>query len=164
LTLQAAYGFSALSGGLAVLPMALVVSAGATGSGFLAARLGARRPMLIGFGCAAAGTVVLAAGAWRSSPGLIITGLTVVGLCSLAMPAMTSVALDVAPAEHAGLAGGALNTARQLGGAVGVAVLGAVLNAGGFRVGCAVALLLATAVCLLGLLSTVRATAPVTAR
>jgi hypothetical protein len=43
-------------------------------------------------------------------------------------------------------------------------VLGAVLNAGGFRVGCAVALLLATAVCLLGLLSTVRATAPVTAR
>jgi DHA2 family methylenomycin A resistance protein-like MFS transporter len=120
--------------------------------------------MLIGFGSATVGALVLATGAWRSSPGLMITGLTVIGLCSLAMPAMTAVALDVAPADHAGLAGGALNTARQLGGAIGVAVLGSVLSAGGFRTGCTAALLLAAAVCVLGLLSTVRATAPGTAR
>lgn len=158
LVLQSGFGFSALRGGLAVLPMALVVSVGATFSGFLAARLGPRRPMLAGFGFAAAGSVVIAFGAWRSSPLLIIIGLTLIGLCSLAMPAMTSVALNAAPTEHAGLASGALNTARQLGGAVGVAVLGAVLNAGGLRTGAATALLVGTMVCALAVVSTLRAT------
>lgn len=160
LLLQGGLGFSALAGGLAVLPMALVVSIGATFSGFLAARLGPRRPMLAGFGCAGAGSMVIALGAWQGSMMLIIIGLTVIGLCSLAMPAMTSVALNAAPPEHAGLAGGALNTARQLGGAVGVAVLGAVLNAGGFATGAVAALLVGTMVCGLAMLSTVRATAP----
>ncbi|SDT21767.1 MFS transporter, DHA2 family, methylenomycin A resistance protein [Microlunatus soli] len=158
LVLQSDFGFSALDGGLAVLPMALVVSIGATGSGFLAARLGPRRPMLAGFGLAAAGSVVIALGTWQRSPVLIITGLTVIGLCSLAMPAMTSVALNAAPADHAGLAGGALNTARQLGGAIGVAVLGALLNAGGPRDGATVALLVGTMVCGLAVVSAVRAT------
>ena len=72
-------------GGLlaAALPMALVVSVGATCSGFLAARFGPRRPMLAGFGCAAAGAVVVAAGSWHGSATMIIIGLTVIGLCSL---------------------------------------------------------------------------------
>ena len=45
LTLQSAYGFSALKGGLAVLPMAVVVGVGAPSGGFLAAAKGPRRPM-----------------------------------------------------------------------------------------------------------------------
>lgn len=88
----------------------------------------------------------------------MIVGLAVIGLCSLAMPAMTSVALDAAPEGHAGLAGGSLNTARQVGGAVGVALLGAILNAGGDRGGFATALLVAAVACAASLLSTVKAT------
>lgn len=159
LSLQSAYGFSALAGGLAVLPMAVVVSFGATFSGFLAAAVGPRRPMLVGFGCAGAGALVVAVGGSLSSPAVMIVGLGVVGLCSLAMPAMTSVTLDAAPGPHAGFAGGSLNTARQVGGAIGVAVLGAVLNAGGYRTGFACALLLAAVACVCGLVSTVEATA-----
>ena len=158
LVLQGSDGFSAMSGGLAVLPMAVVVSIGATASGHVAAAIGPRRPMLVGFACAGVGALVIAAGALVSSAATIITGLALVGLCSLAMPAMTSVALDAAPAGHAGLASGSLNTARQIGGAVGVALLGAVLNAGGARGGFAIALVVAAAACAGSLVSTVKAT------
>ena len=41
---------------------------------------------------------------------------------------MTSVTLAHAPVGHAGVASGTLNTARQLGGAVSVAVLGSMLG------------------------------------
>lgn len=158
LTLQGRFGFSALTGGLAVVPMAAVVSVGSTASGHLAAVIGPRRPMLAGFVCAAVGSVVIGIGALASSPAAMIAGLATIGLASLAMPAMTSVALDAAPEGHAGLAGGALNTMRQVGGAVGVALLGAVLSAGGQRAGTAIALAVAALVCLSALVSTVKAT------
>ena len=159
LTLQSAYGFSALKGGLAVLPMAVVVGIGAPSGGFLAAAIGPRRPMLLGFTCAGVGAIVTAAGGLAGSPALIVVGLAVSGLCCFAMPPMTSVALAAAPGHHAGLASGCLNTARQIGGAIGVALLGAVLNAGGVRTGFAVALGVAAAVCAFALLTTVEATA-----
>jgi len=159
LTLQSAYGLSALAGGLAVLPMAVVIGVAAISGGFLAAAIGPRRPMLSGFACAGIGAIVTAAGGLVTSPALIITGLAVIGLCCLAMPAMTSVALSASPSHHAGLASGSLNTIRQMGGAIGVALLGAVLNAGGVRTGFVVALCLAAAVCAVALVSTVEATA-----
>jgi DHA2 family methylenomycin A resistance protein-like MFS transporter len=49
------------------------------------------------------------------------------GMCSLAMPAMTAVVVGSVGRDRAGLAGGILNTARQSGGALGVALLGALL-------------------------------------
>jgi DHA2 family methylenomycin A resistance protein-like MFS transporter len=159
LTLQSAYGLSALAGGLAVLPMAVMVGVAAISGGFIAAATGPRRPMLLGLTCAGAGAIVTAAGGLAGSPALIVTGLAVIGLCCLAMPAMTSVALNASPARHAGLAGGSFNTARQIGGAIGVALLGAVLNAGGVRTGFTVALGIAAAASAVALLSTVEATA-----
>ena len=159
LTLQSAYGFSALKGGLAVLPMAAVVGVGAISGGFLAGAVGPRRPMLLGFTCAGVGAIITAAGALAASTPLIIAGLAVIGLCCLAMPAMTSVAISASPALHTGLASGSLNSVRQIGGAIGVALLGSVLNAGGARTGFAVALGVAAAVSAVALLGTVKATA-----
>jgi len=52
------------------------------------------------------------------------------GLVSLAMPAMTAVVVGAAGPEHAGVAGGILNAARQSGGALGVALLGSLLGSG----------------------------------
>jgi MFS transporter, DHA2 family, methylenomycin A resistance protein len=159
LTLQSAYGFSALKGGLAVLPMAAVVGVGAISGGLLAGAAGPRRPMLLGFTCAGVGAIITAAGALAASTPLIIAGLAVIGLCCFAMPAMTSVAISASPAEHTGLASGSLNSVRQIGGAIGVALLGSVLNAGGVRTGFAIALGVAAAVSAFALLSTVKATA-----
>jgi DHA2 family methylenomycin A resistance protein-like MFS transporter len=160
LTLQSGYGYSALKGGLAVLPMAVLVGVGAVTGGRLTAAAGPRRPMLLGMVCAGVGALATAAGGLATAPPLIIAGLTVIGLCCLAVPAMTSVALAASPAQHAGLAGGSFNTARQIGGAIGVAVLGAVLNAGGFRAGFVAALGVAAAGSTIALLTTVQATAP----
>jgi MFS transporter, DHA2 family, methylenomycin A resistance protein len=52
-----------------------------------------------------------------------------------------------------------LNTSRQIGGAIGVALLGSVLNAGGTRTGFAIALGVTAAAFALALLSTIQATA-----
>jgi MFS transporter, DHA2 family, methylenomycin A resistance protein len=93
-----------------------------------------------------------------ASPPLIVAGLALTGLCCFAMPAMTSVALAASPPHHAGLAGGSLNTARQIGGAIGVALLGAVLNVGGVRTGFVAALGVAAAVCAVALMTTIEAT------
>ncbi|MDF0528778.1 MFS transporter [Tsukamurella sp. 8F] len=146
LGLQSVHGFSVLGTGMAILPMTIVVAFGSTSSGFLTARFGPRIPMVVGFGCAAAGAAGVALGA--SSPAAVIAGQTAIGLASLAMPAMTSIALAEAPPAHAGLAGAVLNCARQTGGALGVAVLGAAFSACGADAGALAVVFAATAVIL----------------
>jgi DHA2 family methylenomycin A resistance protein-like MFS transporter len=59
-----------------------------------------------------------------------VAGSLLIGLISLAMPAMTAAVVGAAGAEHAGVASGVLNAARQSGGALGVAVLGSLLGRG----------------------------------
>lgn len=66
-----------------------------------------------------------------TSLGLLVAGTIILGLCSLAMPAMTAVVVGSAGREHAGVASGVLNAARQAGGALGVALLGALLAGSG---------------------------------
>ena len=57
-------------------------------------------------------------------PGLIVVGLGV----GTVLPALSSAVLAAVPPERSGMAGGALNTFRQLGFALGVAVFGAVFE------------------------------------
>jgi DHA2 family methylenomycin A resistance protein-like MFS transporter len=130
LYLQQARHESVLATGLLLLPSSAFVGAGALASGRLTARLGPRRPMIAGFTLAAAGTALLATVGTGTPLALILAGSVLLGLVSLAMPAMTAVVVGAAGPEHAGLASGVLNAARQSGGALGVAVLGALLGQG----------------------------------
>ena len=159
LALQEVHGLSVLATGTAILPMTIVVALGSTTSGLITARTGPRPPMIAGFAFAAAGAVVVAAGA--AHPSAIVAGMGLIGPASLAMPAMTSVALASAPAEHAGLAGALLNCARQAGGALGVAGFGAAYNAAG-RSTAELALTFAAVAAILvgGVVTSVGATAP----
>jgi len=127
LFLQEARHESALSTGLLILPMSVAVGVGSTASGPLTARLGPRLPMITGFVLAAAGAALLAVAGTGSSLALIVAGSVLLGMCSLAMPAMTAVVVGSVGRERAGLASGILNAARQSGGALGVALLGALL-------------------------------------
>ena len=127
LFLQEARHESALSTGLLVLPMSVAVGVGSTASGPLTARLGPKPPMITGFVLATAGAVLLAAAGAGTSLALIVAGSVLLGMCSLAMPAMTAVVVGSVGRERAGLASGILNAARQSGGALGVALLGALL-------------------------------------
>ncbi|MBT2387562.1 MFS transporter [Streptomyces sp. ISL-11] len=123
--LQTVLGLSPLRGGLAVLPLAA--------TSFVVAAVGGRllhgvRPGLtIGVGLAliGAGTLgqaVLDAGSsWTALlPGLVLAGVGT----GLVAPALAGAALAAVPPERAGMAGGAVNTFRQLGYAFGVAGLG----------------------------------------
>lgn len=127
LYLQQARHTSAAVTGLLLVPMSAAVGAGSMASGWLTGRWGPRVPMLAGLVLAAAGAAVIPA---SDSLPVIVAGSTVLGLCALAMPAMTAVVTGSAGSEHAGLASGVLNAARQAGGALGVALLASLLTAG----------------------------------
>jgi DHA2 family methylenomycin A resistance protein-like MFS transporter len=108
----------------------LVVGVGSLASGRLTARFGPRPPMLAGLTLAAVGAAVLATAGTDTSLAIVVGGSVLLGLVSLAMPAMTAVVVGAAGPEHAGVASGILNAARQSGGALGVALLGSLLGSG----------------------------------
>jgi MFS transporter, DHA2 family, methylenomycin A resistance protein len=117
-----------LATGLLLLPSSVFTGLGSLASGRLTARLGPRLPMIAGLTLAAAGTALLATAGTATPLALILAGSVLIGLISLAMPAMTAAVVGAAGPEHAGAASGILNTARQSGGALGVAVLGSLLG------------------------------------
>jgi hypothetical protein len=67
---------------------------------------------------------------WR----VLVAGLAVLGAgVGMANPTLASAALAAVPRERSGMASGAVNTARQLGFALGVAVLGTVFTSAATR-------------------------------
>ena len=150
LYLQQLRGLSPVATGLAFLPMMLVGALLTPISARLAERLGAR--MLIGGGLLlmTAGLTVLAlVGSW--TPVWALAGLMIlVGLAGpLVSPPVTAVLLDSVPGHQAGTASGVFNTSRQVGGALAIAVFGALLaHPGTFLAGLRTSLLLAAGVAL----------------
>ena len=128
LYLQQARHESVLATGLLLLPSSVFVGVGSLASGRLTARLGPRPPMIAGLTLAVAGTALLATAGTSTPLALIVAGSLLIGLISLAMPAMVAAVVGAAGPEHAGVASGILNAARQSGGALGVAVLGSLLG------------------------------------
>jgi DHA2 family methylenomycin A resistance protein-like MFS transporter len=128
LYLQQARHESVLATGLLLLPSSVFVGVGSLASGRLTARLGPRPPMIAGLALAAAGTALLATAGTSTPLALIVAGSLLIGLISLAMPAMVAAVVGAAGPEHAGVASGILNAARQSGGALGVAALGSLLG------------------------------------
>lgn len=120
---------SALWSGFALVPLFLPLAGLSPFTGRLTARVGPRVPMLLGLLVGAlggAGLLLLRADSGYAAllPALLGLG-TGMGLLT---SAVVTAAMRALPPEHAGLAGGANNTARQAGGALGVAAFGAVLG------------------------------------
>ena len=145
LYLQRTLGFSALETGLAFLPLALVILAGAHLTSHLLPKLGTRPPMAAGMAIAAIGALWLSrAGADATYASDLLPGFLAVGFgAGMAFVAVSVVTMDRIAHEEAGLASGLLSTAHELGAAIGVAVLAAVALSGGigdaFAVSAAVA-------------------------
>jgi EmrB/QacA subfamily drug resistance transporter len=122
---QEVLGYSALRAGLAFLPVTLGIIAGAGLSNLLIRRVGVRAVGISGMSIAAVGLVVLSRipvhGTYLGDllPGLMIMAF---GMGLTFVPITLIATTNVAP-EDAGLASGLLNTAQQLGGAIGLAVL-----------------------------------------
>jgi len=125
LYLQQLRGFTPLRAGVALTPELAMAVVGSTVSGKVMAHSGPRRPMLVGLVVGGAGLAGLAAAGDHSSYWVLVVPLMASGLgMSLVMPAATAAVMEAAPFERGGLASGTLNAARQVGGAVGVALLG----------------------------------------
>jgi EmrB/QacA subfamily drug resistance transporter len=130
IALQAGLGFSPLHTALTFLPWSLGIAAAAGASVQLAPRLGRRLTaagaLAMALGMGAMMFAAASAGAeltsWALAPGLLLGGLGM----GMVAPTLVDVVLAGVPGRDAGAASGVLNTAFQLGGAIGVAVIGVV--------------------------------------
>lgn len=130
LWLQSVLRLGAVRAGLALVPLAVtafVVSAvaGRYLHGRAPGPVIAVGALLVGAGAFAQAGLDAGSSANALLPGLVIAGVGV----GLATPVLVSAAMAAAPAERAGMAGGAVNTVRQFGFAVGVALFGTVFQA-----------------------------------
>jgi EmrB/QacA subfamily drug resistance transporter len=128
--LQTVLDLGPVMAGLALLPMAGTSFLASAASARLLHRVSPRLTigiglLLIGAGSGLQGVLDAGSGWTAITPGLVVGGLGV----GVAIPVLSSAAMAAAPHERGGMAGGAFNTFRQLGYALGVAVLGVVLRA-----------------------------------
>lgn len=137
LYLQEQRGETALDAGLMFIPMTALVAVVNLASAKLAEVFGPRVPIVAGQLIGAAGLLALLTVDAHTDVWVVAALMVPVGLGgALTVPALTAMLLDAVPGDRAGTASAVLNTGRQAGGAVAVAVFGALLaGAGTFQAG-----------------------------
>ncbi len=128
LYLQNILGYGALRAGLAFLPMCIVIVIGAQSSSRLLNRFGVRKVVVPGAALMAVGFLWLSRIPDHSSYLLHVAGPSCVVTLAIGLlltPLVSAATGAVGPGE-AGLASGVLNSARQIGGSLGLAVLATV--------------------------------------
>jgi DHA2 family methylenomycin A resistance protein-like MFS transporter len=148
---QRVLGQSAAGTGILFLPMTALLSAANLMSARVSRRAGPRRPIIAGQLVSALGLVALAVATAGPDRLVAAAALIPVGAgLGFAIPALTVMLLDAIPAEQAGLAAGLLNSSRQAGGTLAVAVFGALIaNRASFASGMRDSMLAAAALLLM---------------
>ena len=159
LYMQNILGYSAVQAGAAFLPMTILIILIAPLAGKASDRIGSRWLMTAGMTLLAAQLVYfsqLAADStfWNLLPGMLIGG---VGM-SLTMTPSAAAATRAVPVEKAGVGSAVLNAFRQVGGSIGIALMGAIMasqagnrrTVAAFMDGFEVSLLVAAAIALAG--------------
>ncbi|MFC4504487.1 MULTISPECIES: MFS transporter [Streptomyces] len=157
LYLQQVHGLSALATGMTFLPMTVLTSFMGPVAARLATRFGARMPVVTGQCLISAGLLAMVALPATAPVWLTVVLMVPVGSGgAMAVTALTALLLEKVPAERAGVASGVLNAARQLGGALAVAVFGAlVADRTGFVTGLHTSLLISAAIVAVSIVATV---------
>jgi EmrB/QacA subfamily drug resistance transporter len=128
--LQTAKHLTAAENGLWLLPTGIFVIVGAQVGARLIHSFGAIVVVRLGLASYALGVLLILAAVsldvtvWRLLPGLAFYGLGI----GFAGAQLTNVVLSEIPGQHSGVASGANTTVRQVGMALGVAVIGALLT------------------------------------
>ena len=128
LFVQNILGYSATQAGAAFLPMTGLIVLIAPIAGKLSDRIGSRWLMACGMTLVAGGLVIFAqldrsSSYWNILPGMVVGGLGI----ALAMTPTTAAAMGSVPTDKAGVGSAVLNSMRQVGFAMGVAVMGAIV-------------------------------------
>ncbi|MDX6423941.1 MAG: hypothetical protein QOI67_1412, partial [Gaiellaceae bacterium] len=128
LYLQNVLGYSAVRAGLAFLPMTVLIVFIAPLAGRLSDRIGSRWLLTTGMVVVAMQLLYLSRIGVGSSylsiaPGIVLGGIGM----SLVMSPATAAALSGVSVDKAGVGSAVVNTSRQLGGSLGIALLGAIV-------------------------------------
>jgi EmrB/QacA subfamily drug resistance transporter len=136
LYMQNILGYSAVQTGAAFLPMTVLIILAAPMAGKASDRFGSRWLMTAGMVLISVQLLYFSqlasdASFWRLLPALLVGGLGM----SLTMTPSTAAATRAVPVEKAGVGAAVLNAFRQVGGSMGIAVMGAIVasRAGGER-------------------------------
>jgi EmrB/QacA subfamily drug resistance transporter len=126
--LQAVLGYSPLQAGVRVLPWALVYMLSAPRSARLVVRFGQRRVVSSGLGVVAGGLFLLSRSGIHANYPLLALALviTAAGMGMVTAPS-TGAIVSSLPLDKAGVGSAVNDTTRELGGALGVAVIGSIL-------------------------------------
>ncbi len=126
---QAVKGADALGTGLRLLPLIGGLVVGARVGGRLVPRAGAKVVVALGFALLVFGLLSGATTGDGTGYGFAAIWIAVVGLgTGFAMPTALDAAIGALSAARSGVGSGLIQAVRQVGGAIGVAVLGTVLN------------------------------------
>ncbi|HYB29137.1 MAG TPA: MFS transporter [Solirubrobacteraceae bacterium] len=125
LYLQQVLGLSPLHAGLAFLPMALMIMVVARSAGKLVSRFGVRSVLTSGLLMMTAGMLLFTkiAASGSSVVYVVVPGLLTAAGIGMSIVPSTIAATQGAKQGQAGLASGLVNTSRQVGGGLGIAVL-----------------------------------------
>ncbi|WP_334145131.1 MFS transporter, partial [Rhabdothermincola sp.] len=125
---QLVKGWSALSTGFRTLPFAITMMVAAPSSAQLAARFGTKRVVASGVAVAGLGLLTLSRAGVGTSYGYLAVALVILAAgMGLTMAPSTAAIMSSLPLAKAGVGSAMNDTNRELGGAVGVAVLGSIL-------------------------------------
>lgn len=131
LYLQQGLGYSPAQAGLAFLPLTATFFVVNVASGTLVGRFGSRLPMVGGALCDALGfALLLTLGAHSAFAALVLPFVLMPAGMGTGVPAMTTAVLAGVDKALSGVASATLNAARQAGGAMGVALFGALAGEG----------------------------------
>jgi EmrB/QacA subfamily drug resistance transporter len=128
LYIQNILGFTPTKAGAAFLPMTLLIIVVAPLAGRFADRIGSRWLMgggmtLVSVSLLLYQRVGLHSDFWTLLPAMILGGIGM----AMTMSPMTAAAMGAVPVEKAGVGSGVLNSFRQVGGSLGIALMGAIL-------------------------------------
>jgi EmrB/QacA subfamily drug resistance transporter len=129
LFVQNILGYSPVKAGASFLPMTLCIIFFAPVAGKLSDRLGARWLMSGGMALVGVSLVLFSlldesSSFWNLFPALLVGGAGM----AMAMTPTTAAAMSSVPIDKAGVGSAVLNSMRQVGGSLGIAIMGAILG------------------------------------
>ncbi|MFC5401904.1 MFS transporter [Cohnella soli] len=145
---QQVRGLSAGDAGAAMLPMMIPLAFNPIISGRMAGRIGAKIPMTIGFLLSAVGSLLLILLNRETNHVATAIGLLAIGFgVSFTIPSLMTAVISAVSKDQTGTVTGTLNSSRQIGATLGIAVSGSLLGASAsFTAGMRVSLIAIAAV------------------
>src|SRR5262249_61034393 len=128
LFLQRVLGYGAIKTGATFLPMTVLIILVAPAAGRISDRIGPRWPMAVGMSLLSGslllfGTLDAASSWWDIVPGLLVGGFGM----AITMAPTTAAAMASVPVDKAGVGSAVVNSMRQVGGSLGIPIMGGTL-------------------------------------